>query len=108
MLRECAECGDEFDDASDEKRRAGGRIVHCPDCSEESVVRYVGVQNAAGKQAGCTIVACDSNEDAQAFLDSWNRQSGSVATTAQIGEPQIAFRTVHENLPSLNHKGRAD
>lgn len=106
MIRECVECGDEFDDASNEKRRAGGKICHCPECSEETVVRYVGVHNAAGKQAGCTVVALDSDEDARAFVDDWKRCSGSLASASRRASPKFSFRTVHENLPSINHKGR--
>lgn len=106
MIRKCVECGDEFDDSSEEKRRVGGKIFHCPDCSEETAVRYVGVQNAAGKQAGCTVVALESESEARAFLDDWRRCSGSLVNASRRASPRFSFRTVHENLPSLNHKGK--
>ena len=111
QIRVCIECGDEFDLHSPEKRRAGGKITHCPDCSEESTVRYLGVQNAAGKQSGCEILSFDSVKDRENYKHFWQNNSGLFsAAICQMGrlmnDPGIPFRKVAENRPNENHKGK--
>ena len=46
MIRTCVHCEGEFDDASPAKQRAGGKITECPDCSEETETKYLGLQSA--------------------------------------------------------------
>ena len=42
-MRNCIVCDGEFDPRSKAKRLAGGLATHCPDCSDETSVRYLGI-----------------------------------------------------------------
>jgi hypothetical protein len=115
MIRECIECGIEFNDSSTAKKRVGGRINECPDCSDEHVVRYLGVQNAAGKMSGCEILAFANNADRDAFNTHWRNNSGMhKGKSCQLGTHTIAgsgsfkFKRVAEFGRNDNHKGRAE
>jgi hypothetical protein len=63
MIRECVECSCKFNPLSPAKVRAGGRINQCPDCSDEPVVKYLGLANGDGKQASVTVLAFSSTSD---------------------------------------------
>ena len=63
MLIDCAVCEETFDLHSPEKRRAGGKRNHCPDCAEETTVPYLAVKSANGKMSDLTILAFDSQQD---------------------------------------------
>lgn len=110
-MRECTECGDNFNPRSPEKRRAGGLISHCPECSEETAVRHVGLTSGDGKQAAISIVALSSEKDRTAFLRYWQRASGlHKGKSCQLHQPgmtspQISFRAVAVD-GARNHKGK--
>ena len=76
MIKECKHCGDDFDATSQTKKRVGGYINECPDCvvelGTETAVRYRGVVDGSGKMAAISIVAFDSQEDADAYVASFN------------------------------------
>jgi hypothetical protein len=115
MIRECIECGIEFNDSSTAKKRVGGRINECPDCSDEHVVRYLGVQNAAGKMSGCEILAFANNADRDAFNAHWRNNSGmhkgkscQLGTHTTAGSGSFKFKRVAEFGRNDNHKGRSD
>ena len=55
MMRLCSLCDSEFDPTSKEKKRVGGLISHCPDCSEETTAKYAGVSGGEGKQNSLSI-----------------------------------------------------
>ena len=38
-------------------------IFHCSDCSEETSVKYLGLQSGDGKGVGVTILSFESEED---------------------------------------------
>lgn len=111
MLRNCIECDSKFDPNSPAKRRAGGRVNTCPDCSEEPVVRYLGLQAGDGKQAGVTILSFDSMADREKYADFWKNNSGlHKGKSCQLGShtsttPGVSFRTVTQST-ATNHKGR--
>lgn len=111
MLTECAECGFNFDPRSPAKLRAGGRINHCPDCSSESAVRYLGLQAGDGKQAGITVLSFSSYEDRAKYSDFWRNNSGIHRGKAcQLGThlsttPGVSYKTVTQST-ATNHKGR--
>ena len=71
MIRTCVHCEGEFDDASPAKQRAGGKITECPDCSEETETKYLGLQSADGKAMGVTILKFESEEDKAAYHEAW-------------------------------------
>ena len=113
MIRVCVECQNEFDTTSKEKRRIGGMITHCPDCSEETVTRYAGVQNSDGKQAGVTVLKFNNESDRAAYLEFWKVNSGMYkGKSCQIGRgikntPNIQFSTKAVFEGNMNHKGKA-
>ena len=48
--------------------KAGGLSIHCPDCSEETSIKYAGVQAADGKQNQATILKFSSEKDKENIL----------------------------------------
>ena len=108
----CKECGEEFDLFSEEKKAVGGRVFHCPDCSEENTVKYAGVASADGKQAQATILKFSSPDDKKKYLSFWRNNSGfNKGKSCQLGKhlsttPGIVFETVVSFSPT-NHKGKA-
>lgn len=112
MIRECQECGGEFDTHSPEKKKAGGLITHCPECSEESAVKYVGLQAADGKQSQATILKFESDKDKDAYIRFWKNNTGfHKGKSCQLGAhlsttPSVKFTTVVAHTPT-NHKGKA-
>lgn len=112
MLRECKECGDTFNLNSPEKRRAGGLSNTCPICSEETVVKYAGVQAADGKQSQATILKFETEQDKQKYISFWQNNSGlHRGKVCSLGNhlsttPNIKFETVTAFVPT-NHKGKA-
>lgn len=110
MLRECINCGVNFDPASPAKLRAGGKINTCADCSDEPAVKYLGLTAGDGKQAGVTILKFDSRDDREAYREMWWVNSGMmVGKSCQLGfqkrTPNVKFRTVTQTT-ATNHKGR--
>lgn len=109
----CAECEDEFDLHSPAKIKAKGLAIHCPDCSEETTVRYAGVQSADGKANQATILKFKSDSDKEKYLAFWKNNSGyhKGKSGAQLGkhlstDPCISFETIVGFNPT-NHKGKA-
>lgn len=111
-LIQCIDCEMEFDPLSPAKRRAGGRLHHCPDCAVEVAVRYAGVQAADGKQAQAAILKFQSESDKRAYLAFWQNNIGMhKGKSCTLGKhlsttPKIAFETISSIQPT-NHKGRA-
>lgn len=112
MLKTCIHCEIEFDLLSPEKKRAGGKATECPDCSEETTIKYLGTQSSDGKMAQANILKFDSEEDRKKYLDFWQNNSGLFkGKSAQLGkhlstDPKIKFQTVVA-AKEVNHKGKA-
>lgn len=112
MIRTCASCEEDFDPLSSEKRRVGGLINHCPNCSEEGVIKYVGLQAADGKQSQATILKFQSNADKETYIRFWKNNSGfNKGKSCQLGNhlsttPSVKFETIVAHSPT-NHKGKA-
>ena len=111
MNRICTGCGESYNDQSPEKIKAGGLIIHCPDCSEENEVKYIGLQSADGKQAQATILQFSSDEDKRKYLSFWKNNTGyNKGKSCQLGNhlsttPKISFKTV-SGFAATNHKGK--
>ena len=111
-IMNCVECDIDFDLHSPEKIRAGGHINTCPDCSEETVVKYAGVQAADGKQSQATILKFNTEQDKTNYISFWRNNSGfNKGKSCQLGNhlsttPAISFQTVQGFNPT-NHKGKA-
>ncbi len=111
-MRQCVACEESFDPRSPEKKKAGGLITHCPDCSDEQTVKYVGLQAADGKQSQATILKFDNNQDKEQYVRFWKNNSGyNKGKSCQLGNhlsttPAIKFETVVAHTPT-NHKGKA-
>jgi hypothetical protein len=111
MIKTCQNCEEEFELYSKEKRQAGGLASHCPDCSEEKAVKYIGVQNGEGKGSQTQILAVNSKEDRAKYIAFWQNNSGlHSGKSCNLGshlstDPGINFKTIvaHENM---NHKGK--
>jgi len=108
----CSACGFDFDLFSPEKRKVGGLATTCPDCSEETAVKYAGIQSADGKQSQATILKFNSSEDRGKYLDFWRNNIGMhKGKSCTLGNhlsttPNISFTTVVAFNPT-NHKGKA-
>jgi hypothetical protein len=108
----CVECGDDY---LWDKSRAmlGGKRTHCGDCSEETTVKYAGVQNSDGKQAGVSILRFQSEDDRKNYIDFWQSNSGlKTGKNCQLGRglrstPAVSFQTVAVFEGNMNHKGKA-
>lgn len=111
-IRECIKCGEEFDLRSPAKVKAGGRINECVDCTDETTVRYAGVQAADGKQSQATILKFTSEQDKNKYIAFWQNNSGyHKSKSCQLGAhlsttPNIHFETIIAFNPT-NHKGKA-
>ena len=109
----CIHCEVEFNLHSPEKQRAGGRANECIECSEETAIKYLGLQSADGKAAGVTILAFNSQKDKEVYSEFWKNNSGMhKGKSCQLGDhltatPRISFRKVHEQGLGMNHKGKA-
>ena len=112
-MRTCAECGSEFDVDSQQKKRAGGLKIHCPECSTETTVRYAGFSSGEGKQASVQIMSFATETDRQKYMDYWRASSGlNTGKNCQLGfrasEPNVNREVVITQIANANHKGRAD
>lgn len=111
MVKECIDCGTKFDPHSPAKRRAGGLINTCPDCSHEPAVKYLGLANGDGKQASITVLAFESSKDRDRYSDFYRNNTGyHKGKSCQLGshlstDPGVHFRTVTQST-ATNHKGR--
>ena len=108
-IMECKHCGDDFDAWSPTKQRVGGYINECPECVEElqteTHVKYRGVISGDGKMAAMSIVAFDSNDDADAYVRTFNA-SGAFGGRKRNNCNQIKHRHIGANVGNTNHKGK--
>lgn len=108
----CVLCEEVFDPNSKEKKRAGGKINHCPDCSEETTAKALGFASGDGKMASISILQFDSPEAARQYQEYWAKASGlrqgKVCSMHKPGltAPAVSFKTISQSLLS-NHKGKA-
>lgn len=113
MNKVCVECDALFDPHSREKRKIGGLITHCADCSYDDTPRYAGVAGADGKQASISILKFNNSVDRERYLDYFKNNSGLYkGKSCQIGQglkgtPNVKFQTVAVNLGGVNHKGKS-
>jgi len=113
VIRECSECSDLFDDQSFAKKECGGLIHHCPECSDETQIKYLGIQHSDGKQAGCEVLAFTNPSDRNVFLHHWRRNSGiargkSSALGVASNTASVSFKKVASFDANVNHKGKSD
>jgi len=110
--RICIHCEDEFDLNSPEKQRVGGLANTCPTCSNETAVKYAGVQAADGKQSQATILKFNTEQDKNNYIAFWQNNSGlHRGKVCSLGNhlsttPNIKFETITSFIPT-NHKGKA-
>lgn len=109
-MRDCDTCGKTYDPRGPAKRRAGGKINHCADCSEETHVPYLGLTSGDGKQAGVTILKFENHADRESYREAWWVNSGMmVGKSCQLGiqkrSSNARFQTVVQSK-ATNHKGK--
>ena len=112
MNKVCVECDALFDPHSREKRRAGGFSTHCPDCSEDNAVRYLGISAGEGKMASVQVLKFNSKGDREAYKGYWKATSGmNTGKQCQMHfrakEPAVSFETKATFTGNVNHKGKA-
>jgi hypothetical protein len=112
MNKVCKECDAPFDPYSREKRRAGGLSTHCPECSDETSVRYLGISAGEGKQASVQVLKFASESDRDRYQRYWKASSGlNTGKNCQLGyranELNISFETRATFVANPNHKGKA-
>lgn len=112
MNRTCSECDGLFDPHSREKRRAGGLANHCPDCSVDDTVRYLGISAGEGKQASVQVLKFGSQGDRDKYQRYWKASSGlNTGKNCQLGyranEVNVKFETRATFIANENHKGKA-
>jgi hypothetical protein len=101
-IKECIECGEEFDLNSPAKKKAGGLATTCPDCSEESAVRRLALVGSSGKQQRIEILAFDNAADREAMKagamanNGYHRGHG-CQMGSPVSVPQSGFRRVGTN-----------
>lgn len=104
----CKHCDVEFDENSNLKRRVGGYINECPDCVQElqteHAVKYRGVVGAEGKMAAISIVAFNSEDEADAYVSSFNSCGFGKKKTNECNH--INHYHVGNNIANSNHKGK--
>jgi hypothetical protein len=110
LIRECIDCGIDFNLYSFEKKKVGGLATTCPDCSEEATPRYLGLTSGDGKQASITVLKFNSTQDREAYREMWWVNSGmNTGKSCQIGvrksDPGVRFQTVSQST-AANHKGK--
>lgn len=110
-MKTCSMCEGEFEPTSPAKRRAGGLISHCPDCSEEISPKYLGLQSGDGKGSGVTVLKFESSEDREEYRQMWWVNSGMmIGKSCQLGfqkrTPNVKFKKVYEAGLGMNHKGK--
>lgn len=112
LMRICVVCQDEFDLHSKAKVKIGGKANECPDCAEETTVKYAGLQAADGKQSQATILRFSSEQDKNKYIEFWKVTSGMYkGKSCQLSKtapttPNISFKTITAFTPT-NHKGKA-
>lgn len=83
----------------------------CPNCSEETAVKYLGLQSADGKQSQATILKFSSDKDREIYLAFWQNNSGlHKGKSCQLGghlstTPAVKFEIVKDFI-ATNHKGK--
>jgi NAD-dependent SIR2 family protein deacetylase len=107
----CIECDGEYDLHSPEKRRAGGKMNHCPDCAEETTVKYAGVSAGEGKMGSVQVLKFSSQADREAYMKFWKATSGmNTGKQCQMQfrakDPNVKFLTVATFTGNVNHKGK--
>lgn len=110
MLRECRQCGDEFDQKQKIRLRGGYTNV-CIDChdagpdpdADTPTIR--GFVTGSGKMAAMQILSFKSESDADLYGKAWNSNSG-WNNRRSGGLNDVKFQKLGENIGSTNHKGK--
>ena len=111
MTKTCKHCNFEFN-AKEKIRLRGGYINVCIDCHDElpdpdantPVIR--GVVAGSGKMAAISIVRFENENDADAYVRSFNASSAWGSQKLNRCN-SIPFTHVGTNIGSTNHKGKA-
>lgn len=109
---DCEICGINFDLNSRQKRKAGGKRNHCPECANETEPKALGFASGDGKMASISILKFNSKSDAERYQKFFQANSGlHKGKSCQLGrglmpDPGISFKTISQSTPS-NHKGKS-
>jgi|TARA_A100001515_G_scaffold54575_1_gene43147 hypothetical protein len=110
-LRECRECGDDFDPNSEWKREVKGYINVCPWCTEEMggdpAPEIRGFSTGSGKMQDISFVRFEDRHTANQYRRAWNACSGGGAIRHGHRLNKIKYEHVGHNAGNPNHKGKA-
>ena len=110
MNRECKYCGEEFNQ-NEKIRLRGGYANVCIDCHDErpdpdaNTPIYRGVVAGSGKMAAISIVRFQNEDDADAYVRSFNASSAFGGRKTNRCN-SIPFEHVGVNIGNSNHKGK--
>lgn len=109
----CVLCGSNFNPYSQEKKQSGGKYNHCPDCSEETAIKHLGVGDGCGKQTAVQILAFENKEDKASFSNYWRAATGmgtgKNSHMAYLPSPRKhKFKKICESGGNPNAKGKLD
>ena len=111
IIRECKHCGEEFNQ-NEKIRLRGGYANVCIDCHDErpdpdaNTPIYRGVVAGSGKMAAISIVRFQNEDDADAYVRSFNASSAFGGRKTNRCN-SIPFEHVGVNIGNSNHKGKA-
>ena len=111
VLRQCRECGEEFN-WKEKIKRYGGYSNVCSDCHlsgpdpDANTPTLRAVTTGDGKMAAMTILKFDSSEDADMYVRAHNANTG-WNNRRSGGINDIKHTLVGENFGNVNHKGRS-
>ena len=111
-MRECRECGDEFDSNSRWKREVKGYINVCPWCTEEMggdpAPEIRGFVTGSGKMQDISFVRFESKAEADQYKKAWYAASGG-GNAIRYGHKlnKIKYEHAGHNGGNPNHKGKS-
>jgi hypothetical protein len=110
-LRECRECGDEFDSNSQWKREVKGYINVCPWCTEEAggdpAPEIRGFTTGSGKMADISFMRFEDRHAANQYRRAWNACSGGGAIRNGHRLNKIKYEHVGHNAGNPKNEGKS-
>lgn len=105
MIRECKNCGMEYDDSS--RKNRPGLIIHCSECADESVEKFTGVMIYTHKTGGTIQVNRDPRITEYIIDATRLRNKGSnLGNNLKVSGPNKTEDACLSTVGSSNAKGK--
>ena len=105
MIRECADCGEEYNDV--DRRGNGGLITQCQDCSEEHSERYTGVMIYTHKTGGAIQINKDPEVTEYILSSTYKHAYGSNFSKLPAKNAAKRTNAVVNTVGDSNAKGKS-